>query len=440
MQAGEDREGTGTPATATGPSRWTWVEPAVWTPRMLTALEAGVKGGKWFSLIDKVWSPVVLEAAYRKVRSNKGAPGIDNVTIGQFGKRLDREIGRLSEELRTGRYQPQAVKRTYISKPGSREKRPLGIPTVRDRVVQTALRKVVEPIFERDFARNSYGFRPGRSCKDALREVDKALNEGLHFVVDADIKSYFDSIPHDRLMELVGRKVSDGRVLTLVRQYLDMKVMDGLATWQSEEGTPQGAVISPLLSNIYLDPLDRLMERSGFKMARYADDFVILTSSRESAEAALAAVRVWMTGAGLTLHPEKTRVVDASQKGGFEFLGYHFERAMKWVRRKSIKKLKEKIKPMTKRANGHSLKTLVARLNPILRGWFVYFKHGHPNDGREIDGWVRSRLRAILRKRRRLRGRSRGADHQRWPNAYFADLGLFSLAEARKQAVQSARQ
>lgn len=438
-QAGEAEVETSTPAIATGSSRYAWAEPCVWSERMLTALDKGVKGGKWFSLIDKVYSRKTLLAAFARVRANKGAPGIDRMTIAQFEKNLEAEIDRLSRELESGEYRPRAVKRVMIPKPGSKEMRPLGIPTVRDRVAQAALRMVIEPIFERDFAEDSYGFRPARGCKDALREVVNALNEGLHFVVDADIKGYFDTIPHEPLMKLIEGKVSDGRVLDLIRGYLKMDIFDGIKTWTPEGGTPQGAIISPLLSNIYLDPLDHLMAGKGYKMVRYADDFVILTDSMEKAEAALLLVQKWMSEAGLVLHPEKTRITDASQKGGgFDFLGYHFLRKGRWARKKSVQKLKARLKPLTKRANGHSMERIIATVNPILRGWFEYFKHGSWIELQEIDGWVRGRLRSILRKRKKRKGRGRGSDHQVWPNTYFAGFGLFSLMTTRETAAQSA--
>ena len=261
--------------------RWNWVEPSVWTERMLMALEQGVKGGKWFSLNDKVNRSVTLDAAFNKVAANGGAPGVDHVTVEMFEERLEENLKRLSEDLREGTYRPQSIRRHYIPKPGSQEKRPLGIPTVRDRVVQTALRMVLEPIFECDFADHSYGFRPGRGCKDALRRVEHLLKEGYTHIVDADLKSYFDTIPHDRLMALVAEKVSDGRILQLIEGYLKQGVMDGLSEWTPEQGSPQGAVISPLLSNIYLNPLDQKMARDGYEMVRYADDFVILCRSAE---------------------------------------------------------------------------------------------------------------------------------------------------------------
>src|SRR5437773_4091415 len=260
-------------------ARWAWTEPTVWTDRMLTALEQGVQGGKWFRLMDKVYAAANLAAAYREVAANGGAAGVDHVTIAAFGRHLEQEVQRLAQALRAGTYRPQAVRRVWIPKPGRGGKRPLGIPTVRDRGVQAALRPVLEPIFEREFAEHSYGFRPGRGCKDGLRRVDELLKAGYLYIVDADLKSYFDTIPHDRLMSLVGQKVSDGRVLSLIEAFLKQGVLDGLREWTPEMGSPQGAVISQLLSNIYLNPLDHMMAREGSEMVRYADDFVILCRS-----------------------------------------------------------------------------------------------------------------------------------------------------------------
>ena len=416
-------------------TRWGWVEPTVWTERMLTALEQGVQGGKWFSLIDKVHPERNLNAAFARVAANAGAAGVDHVTVTMFEDRLEANLKDLSDALRTGTYLPQAIRRHWIPKPGSQEKRPLGIPTIRDRVVQTALRQVLEPIFERDFAAQSYGFRPQRGCKDALRRVDELLKAGYTHVVDADLKSYFDTIPHDRLLALVAKKVSDGKVLNLIEAFLHQGVLDGLAQWTPEEGTPQGAVISPLLSNIYLDPLDHLMAETGFEMVRYADDFVILCRSAEDATRALTTVRHWTASAGLTLHPTKTRIIDAESES-FDFLGYRFENGTRRPRPKSLEKLKDTIRAETKRTSGDSLFTIIATLNPTLRGWFEYFKHSHKWTFERIDGWTRMRLRSILRKRMKLRGRGRGIDHQRWPNAFFADQGLYSLQRVHELARQ----
>jgi RNA-directed DNA polymerase len=415
---------------------WQWVEPTVWTERMLTALLAGVKGGVWYSLMDKVHPERALLAAYSRVAANKGAAGVDHVTVAMFEERLDENLKSLSDALRMGTYRPQAIRRHYIPKPGSQERRPLGIPTVRDRVVQTALRQVLEPIFERDFASHSYGFRPGRGCKDALRRVEELLETGYTHVVDADLKSYFDTIPHDRLLALVAKKVSDGKVLNLIDAFLHQGVLDDLKEWTPEEGTPQGAVISPLLSNIYLNPLDHLMADLGFAMVRYADDFVILCRSAEAAARALAVVQEWTASAGLTLHPSKTRVID-TQAESFDFLGYRFEGGTRRPRPKSLDKFKETVREKTSRTSGGSLRAIIARLNPTLRGWFEYFKHSHKWTFERLDGWIRMRLRSILRKRMKKDGRGRGTDHQRWTNAFFADHGLFSLKAAHDLASQS---
>lgn len=421
-------------------SRWDWTEPTVWTDRMLLALETGVKGGVWFSLIDKVWNPTTLHRAWEQVRCNDGAAGVDHITCEQFAEHLDVHLQWLNRALRDDRYVPQDVRRHWIPKPGRTEKRPLGIPTVRDRTVQTALRSVIEPIFERDFAAHSYGFRPRRGCKDALRRVATLLAAGYTWVVDADLRKYFDTIPHDRLMALIRHKIADRRILALLEAYLRQGVLDGAARWVPDEGTPQGAVISPLLANIYLDPLDHQVAGAGLEMVRYADDFVILCRSEAEAQQALELVRQWVEANGLTLHPEKTRIVDAGAQGGFDFLGYHFEQGGKrWPSRKAIRALRDSLRPLVSRNNGHSLEAVVGRANLILRGWFEYFKHGNPLDLHKVDAWLRMRLRSILWRRHRRHGIGHGRCHQLWPNAYFHQLGLFSLAAAHTLAHQSAR-
>jgi len=418
-------------------SRWDWVEPSIWTDRMLTALENGVKGGRWFSLIDKVYSPSNLESAAMEVAQNGGAAGVDRVTIEMFVDHKQANLTRLSDALRTGTYVPQAVRRTWIPKPGSNEQRPLGVPTVSDRVIQNALRHVLEPIFERDFAEHSYGFRPGRSCIDALARVEALMEAGYTHVLDADLKGYFDTIDHGILMERIEEKVSDGRVLDLIRQLLQQGILEDGQMWTPEAGSPQGSVLSPLLSNIYLNPLDHLLAEHGFAMVRYADDFVVLCRSRSEANAALELIRSWVDEAHLTLHPTKTRIVDATS-AGFDFLGYHFERGYRWPREKSLKKLKDTIRQKTKRTRGASLQRIVADLNRTLPGWFGYFQYSHWTTFRPLDGWIRMRLRSILRRHQKKRGRGRGSDHQRWPNAYFAELGLFSLEAAHVSVSQSA--
>jgi RNA-directed DNA polymerase len=419
------------------PTRWAWVEPTVWTTRMLAALETGVKGGRWFSLMDKVYAPANLAAAWKRVRSNRGAAGVDRQSVERFERHAPKYLDELHRELREGRYRPSAVRRQWIPKLGTAQGRPLGIPTVRDRIVQSALRHVLEPIWEVRFADQSYGFRPGRSCKDALRRVDELLRAGFTWIVEADIQSYYDNIDKGRLLAEVAKEVADGKVLQLVEALLEQPVMEEASKWTPEAGIPQGSSIGPLLANVYLHPVDDAIVRAGFELTRYADDQVILCRTEREAHAALARLREEMSRCGLTLHAEKTGVVDMSQPGGFDFLGYHFEGNEKRPRRKSLVKLKDNVRGLTKRNNGHSLEAIIARLNPILRGWFEYFKHSHGRTFTSLDGWVRMRLRSILRRRHKRRGVGRGWSNIRWPNAFFAKLGLFTMTTARASARQS---
>lgn len=423
-------------------SRWAWVERCVWTERMLTALEDGVKGGKWFRLIDKVYALPTLRAAFALVRANRGAAGVDHQTVKMFKRCLEANLEHLTEALRARRYRPQAIRRVYIPKPGRRERRPLGIPTVRDRVVQAALRSVIEPIFENGFAQQSYGFRPNRGCKDALRRVDELLTQGHVWVVDADLKGYFDTIPHDRLMERVKEKIADGRVLGLIEAFLNQDVMETAKEWEPDadegRGTPQGAVISPLLANIYLDPLDHLTAAKGIQMVRYADDFVILCPSEPEARQALDLVKRWVEENGLTLHPDKTRLLNA-EKASFDFLGYRFKGNRHWPGPESLSRFQDAIRAKTPRTRGQSMQDIVIDVNLTAKGWFEYFKHCRPWRFPRLDAWIRMRLRSILRRRHGRRGRGRGTDHHRWPNAYFAEHGLFSMETAYAMARQSAR-
>jgi len=427
-----------TQAREASPKDWDWVERHVWTERMLEALVKGVKGGVWFSLIDKIQRPSTLTAAWMAVKRNGGGAGSDRQSVEDFEKDLAEEIAGLSEALRTGSYRPRPIRRAYIDKPGSKEKRPLGIPCVRDRVVQGALRIMIEPIFENVFVTHSYGFRPRRGCKDALREVERLLRAGYTHVVDADIKAYFDNIPHGPLMADIGCYIADGRVLELIGSFLKQDILEDMALWTPEKGSPQGAVVSPLLANLYLHPVDVAMEAAGFEMIRYADDQVVLCRTRTEALEALDRLGKLTAERGLTLHPDKTRLVDVSIPGeGFDFLGYHFERGTRWPRSKSMRKLKDTIRSKTKRSNGRSLAVIIEDVNRTLRGWFEYFKHSHKPTFPIVDKWVRRRLRSILRKRIKLHGISRGHDHFRWPNGFFRVHGLYSLVEAHRALLQS---
>jgi RNA-directed DNA polymerase len=406
---------------------------------MLAALENGVKGGKWYSLIDKLYRRTTLAAAWRRVVANKGAAGVDGMSVRRYAAKAETYLGELEQALKAGSYRPQAVKRVEIPK-GPGKTRPLGIPVVADRIVQTALKLVLEPIFEREFCETSYGFRPGRGCKDALREVDRLIKAGYTHVVDADLASYFDSIPHERLLAQVAEYVSDARVLELLAAFVHQDVVKGLERWRPTGGTPQGAVISPLLANLYLHRLDCELASRGYRMVRYADDFVVLCDSREQAQAALREVRAWVQASGLSLNEDKTHIGDCRREGeGFEFLGYRFEAGRREVRPKSLAQLRERLRQRTPRNSGASLREIIAGLNEVLRGWFNYFQHiSTPQLFQSIDGFTRRRLRAILcrRNKRPQFGRSMWASRQ-WPTTFFAEHGLFTLVTARARASQS---
>jgi RNA-directed DNA polymerase len=423
--------------------KWEWVERSVWTVSMLQRLEESQVQTKWFSLWDKVWAGDNLAQACLEVIRNKGSAGVDGQGTHELALKMPEITRQLQQELKSGVYKPLPVKRVWIDKLGSAEKRPLGVPACRDRTVQAALRHVIEPIFERDFAQHSYGFRPGKSAQQALARVEELMTRGKTWIVDADLKSYFDTIPQEKLMGQVRHRVVDGRVIDLLEAYLKAGVMEAGKGWQpTEKGTPQGSIISPMLANIYLNPLDHLMEQEDYDMVRYADDFVVLCQSREEAEKALAKITQWTEQAGLKLHPVKTRLVDASQKGGFDFLGYHFEQyrpggGKKWPRQKSQQKLREGLRAKLPRSRSGSMGQIVAEINPVLRGWYGYFKYSLPSAMQRVDEWVRERTRHILRRRHKRRGLVRGRERTEYGVAWFAERGLFSLKNAQAQWLQS---
>jgi len=432
-----DDQATG-PAGVTGPNqpkqagkiydRWWWIAHWVWTERMLTRLETSEPTTVWFGLWDKVIAERNLQAGFWAVWRNRGAPGVDGQTVPQFEAQEQAELAQLRQELRQQRYRRQPARRVWIPKAGTTEKRPLGIPAVRDRTVEAALKHVLEPIFEHDFAEQSYGFRPGRGCGEAVQRVEQLLEEGRAWCVDVDFKSYFDTIPHERLLGLIRQRIVDGQVMALLEQSLKAGVLEELKGWQpTEHGTPQGAVISPILANLYLNPLDHQMAQCGWQMVRYADDLVVLCRTKEEAEQALRHLRQWSQEAGLTVHPTKTRIVNV-QSEGFDFLGWHFRGDKKWPRKKSLQKLQDKLRPLSGRTNRRSLSEIIAQANPILRGWHGYFRASYRTGLSGPDGWLRRRLRAMLRKRNRRPGYGLSqADSRQWPNRWFAAQGLFSL-------------
>ena len=414
-----------------------WVEPAVWNERMLETLVTGVRGGKWHSLFDKVYRLSNLKAAWEGVAANQGGAGVDETTIAEFNLNADERLQQLSGALRDRTYKPLPVRRAYIPKAGSKERRPLGIPAVIDRIVQTALRNVIEPIFEQEFDASSYGFRPNLGCNNALAEVEGLLASGRLHVVDVDLRKYFDSIPHKKLMAEVARRIADGAVLDLIESYLHQGVLEDLKLWNPATGTPQGAVISPLLANVYLHPVDVAMRQAGYTLVRYADDMVVLCRSREEAEAALAMLRELLEVRELQLHPEKTRLAHLMERPGFQFLGYVFYDRFRDPRKSSEEKLIQTIRRKTKLNNGESLTEIIQSLNATLHGWYNYFKFCSKNSyvWERVDSRTRYRLRAILEKRTnsgKKARRGRGFAHFKWPNDFFTEQGLFSLLSALK--------
>ena len=414
-------------------------EAVIWTPRMLEALENGVQGGKWYSLFDKVYRRTTLDAAWKKVKRNRGAAGVDKVSIAAFAKNADHHLDQLSKALREGTCVAQPVRRVEIEKEGGK-KRPLGIPTVKDRIVQTAVKMALEPIYEMQFRMSSYGFRPGRSAQQALLAVRTFLRLGYVWVVDVDFKGYFDSIPHDRMMMRVKESVADGRILELLEQWLKQDIVSELAQWTPVRGTPQGAVISPLLANLYLHPMDELLMSKGYVLIRYADDFVIMCQTESEAKKALQEVKNWAIANGLEIHPDKTRIGDSREKGqGFDFLGYRFEGRSRDVRKKSAEKLKDSIRMHTpRRTSGTSLENTIRKLNSTLRGWFNYFRDGKRLTFVTIDQMVRRRLRAMLVNRKKKKGHGRTLrDHRTWTISFFEEKGLLSLVKAHQLYRQS---
>ena len=403
---------------------------------LTTLLENKVKGGKWHALIDKVYDPRHLFTAARKVTGKRKASGVDGQSCEDFEEHIIAETQQLSEEIQDQIYRPSAVLRVHVPKPGRpNETRPLGIPTVRDRVAQRALLDVIEPILDHQFHERSFGFRHGRGARDALRVVEQKLQGGYVYVVDADLKSYFDTIPKDRLLALVKEHISDSRLLKLLKLFLDQNILEELREWSSIAGVPQGAVLSPVLSNLYLNPLDHLMADEGFEMVRYADEFVVLCRSEFEADVALQMITDWVESAGLTLHPTKTKIVDSRVKS-FAFLGYSFRGDKIYPRRESLAKMQTRIKELTPRKRSGSMESIAAELNRVLIGWFGYFRHCRWTIYFDLDVLIRRRLRRLLLKRHR-KNPKRLPRKQRWPLAYFANAGLYSLREAHFRFAQS---
>jgi RNA-directed DNA polymerase len=409
---------------------------------------------KWYSLIDKVYNMENLYGAFKAVKSNKGAPGVDGETIEDFEIKLKENIEKLHYELKTDTYYPKEVKRVYIDKPDG-GKRPLGIPTVRDRVVQQALLNVLQPIFEPDFHPSSYGYRPGRSCQTAVAKAERFMNKyGLEYVVDMDLSKCFDTLDHELILKAVNQKVSDGKILKLIKSFLKSGIMEHGAFYETEKGSPQGGVFSPLLANIYLDYFDKKMMANNIRIVRYADDILVFARTKaEAGKYEAFAIGILENELRLKVNKDKTHITSVAE--GVAFLGFIIRRKYISINPKRIKRLKDKIRKITPRNSGRNVGIMIQELNPILRGWANYFKVAKCKETfADIMRWLRRRLRmkkmrewkswkALHKQLRRMgyKGDFEKISMTKWrnsasplismalPNKWFDELRLYDISK-----------
>ena len=409
---------------------------------------------KYYSLIDKIYNQNNILEAFKLVKKNKGAPGIDGETVQDFECLLDEKINEIHCELKNGDYKPNAVRRTYIKKDDGSE-RPLGIPTVKDRVVQQAVRNIIEPIFEPDFHPSSYGYRPKRSCQMAVAKAEGfAKHWGLEYVVDMDLSKCFDTLNHELIIKSVNKRISDGKVLKLIEAFLQSGTLEDGSFYETTIGSPQGGVISPLLMNIYMDKFDQEMKNKNIRIVRYADDILIFAKSKsEAGRYKEIATKILEQELKLTVNAKKTHITNIDK--GIAYLGFIIKRKYISIQPKRIEKLKDKIRELTPRNSGLNVEYMVWKLNPILRGWCNYFKIANcKSTFANIIGWIRRRLRmkqmiewksykSLHKTLRRMRykGEFKKISMTTWrnsasplvcmalPNAWFDEIKLFDMSK-----------